>query len=201
MSGLLQDTKAYLADLDKKSYKPSSADSNNTSRTLRWELQSGISFILSIKSEPEMYCDALHVRIRISPASKQSSNSLPSSSYTDQCKGHGTATTGKCICNEGYAGLYCEKCDAGYTQQSFGMCVSRLAITTPQARDISEGTSWSTVIMGVVVCAMAFSTLYYFYTYKHSRSEPRRERQTNLSGFDRPDEEERVALQDREAAE
>jgi hypothetical protein len=222
LSGALQSTKVYLADASKKPYKPKRDESDNGVRTLNWDLQSGRSFVLVIKSEADYHCDVLGVSLRISPSEGTSptespskpvpepseSRSPPNDASESQCQGHGRLTSGKCVCDVGYTGSSCGKCDDGFDQRASGICVQRIApaIVAPDLPDInpapwtpSNETSWSTTFIGWLLFAIALAALYYLYKYKDQGGVRWHRVPANPTGFEGPDdeEEEQMGLQGR----
>lgn len=216
LSGTLQETKVYLSDAIKKPYKPQSDESDNGVRTLKWTLKSSRSFVIVIKSEAQFHCDVLGVSLHISPSedsSAASSKPVPEPlssprSSEDQCQGHGLLTSGKCVCDIGYTGSSCGKCDDGFDQRPSGICIQRFAppIISPSLSEpvpvswtaVNE-TSWSTTVVGWVLFAVAIAALYYLYKHKEQGGVHWHRVPANPTGFEGPEdeEEERVGLQGR----
>jgi len=213
LSGALQDTKVYMSDAVKKPYKPKSDESDNGVRTLKWTLQSGRGFVLVVKSEAEFHCDVLGVSLRISPSEGSSSiptpeptNSPARDSSEGQCQDHGRFTSGKCVCDIGYTGSSCGKCDDGFDQRPSGICIQRFAppITspalpypTPVPWTQDKETSWTTTLTSLVLFVVALAALYYLYKHKDRGGVHWHRVPANPTGFEGPEdeEEERVGLQ------
>lgn len=121
---------------------------------------------------------------------------ISSLAEVNDCSQHGRNENSDCVCNKGYTGLKCEKCDMGYLQTLEGTCaLSEINFNESLFEKQETPSIWGTIISAIVYLAIGFCVIYLIQKLRQGNSVPvPRYESVELAPREKPEDEEELDL-------